>query len=1156
MQKHCRGAIKVKEAYESEQEGELMRRSNGDITSPGLSPGFSSQGIEVTMRHKGSKGKRHSSGFDRPNSIASISGCYKHSKYNSMTSLNSEVIDTQYINQEEIMQLTKDVRKFSESLTQLRDIFTDEEVRGDATIQVAAHERLRNLLSTLRVILHQYAALKSSEIHTAALHLIKQVKGMPANEEIKGKDAFLEALDQLALAFSNSVTEYLMGDVEQRLTGAKSFESLTSVGSTADHYLYGNHHISSSDKHQAVGDIGSMEDVDNLLMRLDTGVEISLERNKAWSKYAKDIIAYVQKRLHLELEFSRNLAKLAAQTQTTLKEESFLPFHSAYLSTLENDMEYSRNCEAAFTQLQGQKFVEQLESRRLEHDSKRKSIRHTWNSIKKEMHECHTNLGKARQLYYTRYQDYERAKATVAKSENEAMNTSSGSHSAKLDKKKKLEEDNLVKAQEAETTYKACIHEANAKQQELLKVKKEVLTQLKELVFQCDQTMKAVTYGYFQIHKSVSAPTPVQFQALCEQAKEYIPGIQFKEYLKHSMPVLSSHLNHDAEVFSFEPYVSEAADLRDRKQSTHSFDSVDEELRNMKRGNRLSNSHEIAKRTSAWVSGVSDSESISGSSTKSVEASPAGSPRGSRRGIKREQSGGTLSSGDEIADPEEPSPVVVDPAKLIDSMPNAFRNLTISKAAQTHVLRKLRTPSKCRECDSYVYFNGAECEKCGLASHKKCLEYLAIQCGGKRLQGKMNVFGVPLETHLRATGRSCPFIVTKCISEIESKAMNTKGIYRVAGLKGKVEKLCQTFENGAELVDLSETQAHLITSVLKLYFRQLPESLLQFSLFQEFVSAAKEFPASKDKEYDRETVIARFQQVTSKLPLANQKTASILMHHLKRVSEHESTNQMTSSNISIVFAPTLLRPSDDLASLSALMDINHQTRATELMVKYPEIFGPQVSQTSVETLRQDSTDAKEKVVSPNKSANNSSHLAASTSLSRGLASHTPPGRVSGFILPGSSEESDDVPHRGPPTNIPSVEMESDGRESSVGGDSDGEVTDDDDSEANDHLLPSSHAKSKRIPILGSRPGQVTTSHPEAADPRGSPLIDPKTGLSPMRSLEGYIPSAFSEVQPTRGRQGIFKDPPVGAPGPKRKTSKGQKNKSPNTQRRDREPKFV
>ena len=40
-----------------------------------------------------------------------------------------------------------------------------------------------------------------------------------------------------------------------------------------------------------------------------------------------------------------------------------------------------------------------------------------------------------------------------------------------------------------------------------------------------------------------------------------------------------------------------------------------------------------------------------------------------------------------------------------------FRNVGLSKAAQTHRLRKLRTPSKCRECDSYVYFQGAECEE-------------------------------------------------------------------------------------------------------------------------------------------------------------------------------------------------------------------------------------------------------------------------------------------------------------------------------------------------------------------------------------------------------------------------------------------------------------
>lgn len=47
-----------------------------------------------------------------------------------------------------------------------------------------------------------------------------------------------------------------------------------------------------------------------------------------------------------------------------------------------------------------------------------------------------------------------------------------------------------------------------------------------------------------------------------------------------------------------------------------------------------------------------------------------------------------------------------------------FRNIGLSKAAQTHRLRKLRTPSKCRECDSYVYFQGAECEE---VSSSSCL---------------------------------------------------------------------------------------------------------------------------------------------------------------------------------------------------------------------------------------------------------------------------------------------------------------------------------------------------------------------------------------------------------------------------------------------------
>ena len=180
---------------------------------------------------------------------------------------------------------------------------------------------------------------------------------------------------------------------------------------------------------------------------------------------------------------------------------------------------------------------------------------------------------------------------------------------------------------------------------------------------------------------------------------------------------------------------------------------------------------------------------------------------------------------------------------------SAGRRHLMSKAAKTHTFRTLKTPSRCRECDSYVYFQGADCVECGLTSHKKCLETLALQCGHKRLPRKMNTFGVDLAQHLAETGASIPHLVTKCIDEIDGRGTNVKvrawpgwrfcialqGIYRVSGVKSRVEKLCQAFENGAQLVDLTEALPNVVANVLKLYLRQLPEPLLTYRLYADFV---------------------------------------------------------------------------------------------------------------------------------------------------------------------------------------------------------------------------------------------------------------------------------------------------------------------------------
>lgn len=41
------------------------------------------------------------------------------------------------------------------------------------------------------------------------------------------------------------------------------------------------------------------------------------------------------------------------------------------------------------------------------------------------------------------------------------------------------------------------------------------------------------------------------------------------------------------------------------------------------------------------------------------------------------------------------------------------------------------------------------------------------------------------------------------------------------GAKSRVEKLCQAFENGKDLVELSDLYPHDISNVLKLYLRQV-----------------------------------------------------------------------------------------------------------------------------------------------------------------------------------------------------------------------------------------------------------------------------------------------------------------------------------------------
>ncbi|XP_073344970.1 rho GTPase-activating protein 29 isoform X2 [Pagrus major] len=888
-----------------------------------------------------------------------------------------------------IMQLVSDVRKFADVLLQLKEVFNSKEHQD--CLHHAVHERLGELLRVLKAIISKHQSLNSVDILSTAGTVIATVKGVnfkEVNEENKQKlfGEIYTAIDTLAFTFGNVVSDFLMGDVENGsvlglpLTKrSRSFENL-SVESGG----------SGPEKDDPPGPSPPVrpEEVDRTLQRQDSGVESALLYAKAWSKYTKELLAWVEKRLSMDIECAKSYAKMAESAKTLASQQEFMPFRETYMTAFKNDIEYSQLVLHTAAVLQSNKFMQPLLARKNELDKLRKEVKEQWQREQKKMHEADSALKKARLLQAQRQEEYEKAKVSTSRLEEEQIGGGGGAAAAKqLEKRRRLEEEALQKAEEARDHCKACQIDVGVKRVDLANTKSEIITQIREMVSQCDLTLKAVTVNWFQLQQAQVVSLPVNHQSLCENAKLYEPGQRYIDFVR-SLPTDGPRL----ESHSFDSAVTQNTGMPFNKRSlsgSHSShsnlsqasvtsdllgaDDVDSPIsaQHAKIAERRSNSStdiqalRIQAPFRPWASAsqgggmCSDSESAGGSSESRSMDSPTASPGDFKRRLPRTPSTGTMSSADDLDEREPPSPSDNGLSEMIietASSPGPFRNTQMSKAAQTHKLRKLRAPSKCRECDSLVVFHGAECEECSLACHKKCLETLAIQCGHKKLQGRLHLFGIDFTQAAKNSQDGIPFIIQKCTSEIENRALNIKGIYRVNGAKSRVEKLCQAFENGKHLVELSELYPHDISNVLKLYLRQLPEPLILFRYYNDFIGLAKESqsiiveelealrlsptsvaPAQVSVELNR--VLFKIKDLLKQLPPAHYKTLQFLIEHLHRVTEQSEENKMTASNLGIIFGPTLIKPrqADAEVSLSSLVDYPYQALIVELLIRHYEM---------------------------------------------------------------------------------------------------------------------------------------------------------------------------------------------------------------------------
>lgn len=213
---------------------------------------------------------------------------------------------------------------------------------------------------------------------------------------------------------------------------------------------------------------------------------------------------------------------------------------------------------------------------------------------------------------------------------------------------------------------------------------------------------------------------------------------------------------------------------------------------------------------------------------------------------------------------------------------------------------------------------------------------------------KDQVFGCSLELLCEREKCTVPQFVRKCTEAVERKGLETDGIYRVSGNLAVIQKLrfAVNHERAVttdgrylfpealvqERLDLDDPQwedIHVITGALKLFFRELPEPLVPFSAFHDFVDSIK--------IADHLERVERLKMLVLSLPPANQHTLQHMIRHLRRVMERSDSNRMSTQNIGIVFGPTLMRPENESGNMAFNMVYQNQAIET-LLSQYQHIF--------------------------------------------------------------------------------------------------------------------------------------------------------------------------------------------------------------------------
>ncbi|XP_016429572.1 rho GTPase-activating protein 24-like isoform X3 [Sinocyclocheilus rhinocerous] len=174
------------------------------------------------------------------------------------------------------------------------------------------------------------------------------------------------------------------------------------------------------------------------------------------------------------------------------------------------------------------------------------------------------------------------------------------------------------------------------------------------------------------------------------------------------------------------------------------------------------------------------------------------------------------------------------------------------------------------------------------------------------LSFRRRVFGQRLEETVlyerRYGDHMAPLVVEQCVDFIREQGLTEVGLFRQPGQATLVKELQEAFDAGEKPSFDSSTDVHTVASLLKLYLRELPEPLVPFSRYEEFLVCGKRISS------DREKGLEDLRSLLYELPVANFNLLKYICQFLNDVQSYSNVNKMSIQNLATVFGPNILRP--------------------------------------------------------------------------------------------------------------------------------------------------------------------------------------------------------------------------------------------------------